>query len=222
LNIFKNYLKSDSYSEIMQSHKILLSRELTSLLRHQAPKKGIDYDRYGGIPIDTIVSLKDFTKYNIASNHIRYIVSSCPKKRFAIYSDDEGIERVCATQGHSYKVQLFGSKLITESTLQKLHINPHTIVHGTYNETLPSILESGGLSKMGRTHIHFAIDVPESHLVISGMRKSCDILIFIDIYTALRDGYEFVLSQNKVVLTTGNKKGILPSKYFRDIVVREK
>ena len=206
----------------MQSQKNLLSRELSSLLRHQAPKKGIDYDKYGGVPIDTIVSLKGFTKYNIASNHIRYIVSSCPKKRFAIYSDDDGVERVCATQGHSYKVKLFGSNLITESTLQKLHINPDTIVHGTYNETLPLILESGGLSKMGRTYIHFAIDVPESHLVISGIRKSCDVLIFIDICAALRDGYEFVLSQNKVVLTAGNKKGMLPSKYFLDIVVREK
>jgi 2'-phosphotransferase len=206
----------------MKSQKTLISRALTSLLRHQAPKKGIDYDRYGGIPIDTIVSLNDFTKYTITSSDIRDIVSSCPKKRFAIYRDDEGIEKICATQGHSYKVQLFGSKLITENTLKKLHINPDTIVHGTYSETLPSILESGGLSKMGRTHIHFAIDVPESHLVISGMRKSCEILIFIDICAALRDGYEFVLSQNKVVLTTGNEKGILPSKYFRDIVVREK
>ena len=207
---------------MMKLRKTFLSQKLACFLRHRAHKMGIDYDRYGGIPIEIIVSLNDFTIYNITCNDIHNIVNSSPKKRFAIYRDDEGIECVCATQGHSYKVQLFGSKLITERTLQKLHINPNTIVHGTYSETLPSILESGGLSKMGRTHIHFAIDIPESQVVISGMRKSCNVLIFIDICAALRDGYEFILSQNKVVLTTGNKKGILPSKYFRDIVVREK
>ena len=41
---------------------------------------------------------------------------------------------------------------------------------------------------MSRNHIHFAIGYPGDKEVISGMRKTCDILIEIDLELAERNG----------------------------------
>ncbi len=62
-----------------------------------------------------------------------------------------------------------------------------------------------------------------------GMRKSCDLLIYIDIGTAITgtdnvkfkpdfpDGIHFYLSDNGVILTSG-KNGVLEPKYFKKVV----
>ena len=39
---------------------------------------------------------------------------------------------------------------------------------------------------MGRLHIHFSEDFPNSELVISGMRSSCQIAIFLNVNKALQ------------------------------------
>lgn len=42
-------------------------------------------------------------------------------------------------------------------------------VHGTYKRNLKSILESGGLSRMQRLHVHFSRSLPtDGQKVISG------------------------------------------------------
>lgn len=93
-----------------------------------------------------------------------------------------------------------------------------------------------GLSKMRRTHIHFAPGFPKETGVISGMRSSCQLYIFINLEKALEgklklnrkpfvflfvhrnsfsDGFHFFLSSNNVILCPGNDNGILPPEYFR-------
>lgn len=194
-----------------------ISRALTRLLRHDADKKDIPYDKHGGIELDLILTLKQFKK---AERELIYkIVDRCDKKRFIIYHDNENIERICACQGHSFKVEPYLSIEITEDNITSLDINPDTVVHGTYKSCIKSI-EEKGLSKMSRTDIHFGVNVPESGKVISGMRKSCEVIIFIDILAALRDGFKFTLSNNKVILTPGNEAGFLPSKYISKILNR--
>jgi len=46
------------------------------------------------------------------------------------------------------------------------------------------------------------------------MRSSSQILIYIDLQQALRDGLLFYLSDNGVILTEGDKTGFLSPKYF--------
>ena len=147
------------------------------------------------------------------------IVENCKKQRFKIYHDDDNIERICAVQGHSFKVEPYLSKNITLDNYKELGINPETVVHGSYNSCLKSIKERG-LSKMGRTHIHLGMNVPESGVVISGMRKSCEVMIFVNILEAIKDGYTFTLSNNRVILTPGNEAGFLPAEYISKIVER--
>jgi len=79
-----------------------------------------------------------------------------------------------------------------------------------------NLFAKNGLSKMSRNHIHLAQGVPGSG-VISGMRKSSQILIYIDVQKALDAGIEFFLSDNGVVLTPGNKKGLLEPTFFRRV-----
>ena len=54
------------------------------------------------------------------------------------------------------------------------------IVHGTYNDALKYIIVDG-LSKMNRTNIHMAVGLPGKNSVISGMRKSCEMVVEINI-----------------------------------------
>jgi len=49
------------------------------------------------------------------------------------------------------------------------------------------------------------------------MRSYSDLLIYIDIGKAMKDGIEFLLSENGVILTTG-VEGILHPKYFSHVL----
>ena len=80
---------------------------------------------------------------------------------------------------------------------------------------------------MGRNHIHFATGLPSGFKslvdqdvstvaapVISGMRKSSTVLIFVDIAKAMEAGVKFWRSDNGVVLSEGDERGLLPIELF--------
>ena len=55
----------------------------------------------------------------------------------------------------------------------------------------------------------------------SGIRKGYsrpDILIYLDIEKAIKDGIEFYVSKNGVILSPGNQDGIIDVRYFKDVV----
>lgn len=70
---------------------------------------------------------------------------------------------------------------------------------------------------MSRNHIHFAPGMPKEDGVISGMRRTCDVYITIDMFAAIKDGIDFYISTNNVILTEGID-GVLPAKYFKSVV----
>eukprot|EP00842_Homolaphlyctis_polyrhiza_P006512 jgi/Hompol1/6862/HPOL_003698-RA len=92
------------------------------------------------------------------------------------------------------------------------------VVHGTYRKNLESILATG-LRSMGRQHMHFAVGLAGDSGVISGMRASCDVFIYIDAARAMADGIQFLRSANNVILSEG-RDGVLDPKYFARIVDR--
>ncbi|KAI0419941.1 KptA family-domain-containing protein [Xylaria grammica] len=117
-------------------------------------------------------------------------------------NEDEAAHWVIrANQGHSITIASEG--LHTPITASNGNIPP-VVVHGTYFAFWPAIVATGGLKKMGRTHIHFGTGVPgddsagQAHevgdevaeskpTVISGMRADAELLIFVDVERALRD-----------------------------------
>lgn len=148
-------------------------------------------------------------------------------------SDDPADYLIRANQGHSIKVDTEG--LLTPITEEGGNV-PEVCVHGTDEPAWRLILKSGGLRKMGRNHMHFASGLPagfksmvadgtaedkEAPPVISGMRKSSSILIYIDIRAVLAAGIKFYVSENGVLLTEGNEQGFLPYEFFKRVENRK-
>jgi 2'-phosphotransferase len=73
---------------------------------------------------------------------------------------------------------------------------------------------------MTRNHIHFAPGFPKEEGVISGFRGSCDVIIQIDMASAMKEGIEFFISSNNVILTEGID-GVLPPKFFLKVLRKD-
>lgn len=67
---------------------------------------------------------------------------------------------------------------------------------------------------MRRNHIHFAKGLPTNDNVISGMRKDCQVYIYINLHLAIAEGLEFFMSVNEVVLSPGDEHGLIKPRYF--------
>lgn len=111
------------------------------------------------------------------------VVQNCPKQRFKmdrLVDESSGREElyVRANQGHSMSVEI-EMKEITETD------QIDQCIHGTYYAAWNSI-KTQGLSRMGRQHIHMSEDFPGSKEVISGMRKNCQVAVFVDVSKALK------------------------------------
>jgi 2'-phosphotransferase len=153
---------------------------------------------------------------------------------FDIDHDDPANYLIRANQGHSIKVAEEG--LLEPITLDTDDL-PNIVVHGTTLRAWPLIVRSGGLKTMGRTHVHFASGLPEGFRsldntedkkdkqkepVISGMRSTSSILIYLDIDRALKAGLKFWRSQNGVILGDGNESGIIAAEFFEWVEDRKK
>jgi len=95
-----------------------------------------------------------------------------------------------------------------------------TIVHGTYQHMWTESISKQGLSRMNRNHIHFAAGLPDPKKgVISGMRKTCDVYIYVNTAKcAANPDIQFYRSANGVILTAGVKgEGILPMEYISHV-----
>jgi len=133
-------------------------------------------------------------------------------------SEDPSDWVIRANQGHSIAVD--SSALLVPITIEAGNI-PEIVVHGTYYAFYQQIVESGGLRRMTRNHIHFSTGLPDdANGVISGMRKDAQILVYVDIRKSLVDGVKWWLSENGVVLTEGDENGVLSTKYFQSVVGR--
>ena len=106
-----------------------------------------------------------------------------------------------ANQGHSIP-GIDPEALLTRLSPEELAALP-VVVHGTFREAWKAIHASGYLSIMKRHHIHFAAGLLGEQGVISGMRRTCQIYVYIDAGKCARDGIVFFRSDNGVLLTAG-------------------
>ncbi|KXJ29944.1 tRNA 2'-phosphotransferase 1 [Exaiptasia diaphana] len=189
---------------------VKLSKALSYILRHGAEKEGLVLHEGGFVFVDEILQKKQFSKYT--EENIRNIVDTNDKKRFALKTDDAtGKLMVRANQGHTLEVEGLELQPISGS------VEAPTVLHGTYLEAWQFIKEQG-LCRMARNHIHFAPGEPGKDGVISGMRMSCQVIVYINIDKAIQDGYKFYRSANNVILCPGNENGFLPTKYFERVI----
>jgi len=186
-----------------------------------------DKQRFSLIPI-TEAPLTDTEPQDVPASDAAAI-------EFESDSDDPSNYLIRANQGHSIKVAEDG--LLVPITLESSDL-PKTVVHGTTTRAWPLIVRSGGLKTMTRTHVHFASGLPEgfkdlkdgtedmrerhSEPVISGMRNTSSVLIYLDIKKALTAGLKFWRSKNGVILSNGNEANIVPLEFFERVEDRKK
>jgi 2'-phosphotransferase len=163
---------------------------------------------------------------------IKTVVEENEKQRFSmkpnpalspppdLASDEPSDWVIRANQGHS--IEIDSAALLKPITIEAGNV-PKLVVHGTYFAFYQAIMETGGLKKMGRNHIHFSTGLPEDKQgVISGMRGDAEILIYVDIERSLRDGgVLWWISENGVVLTEGDENGVLSTNYWKKVVGRK-
>eukprot|EP00928_Gymnodinium_smaydae_P033409 TRINITY_DN23940_c0_g1_i2.p1 TRINITY_DN23940_c0_g1~~TRINITY_DN23940_c0_g1_i2.p1 ORF type:complete len:201 (+),score=38.41 TRINITY_DN23940_c0_g1_i2:72-605(+) len=154
-----------------------LSRRLSHLLRHGATRAGISIDAQGWVYASDVLRLRDMQ--GVSLEQIINEVMMNPKQRYEMtWSGDE--LKIRATQGHTMNV-------VNDSMHQRITRAsdvvawPDTeVVHGTFLDAWDSI-RAEGLRTMGRQHVHLTTGLPGSGGPISGMRKECDVAIWIDI-----------------------------------------
>lgn len=190
---------------------VYMSKRLSFYLRHGAEKAGLKIRKDGYVKVMDILKMNEFKEKNANFEMIKRIVDTNDKKRFSMMEENQ-IWFIRANQGHSMK------SVQSQALLQKLTIkdvNKYPIVcHGTYLKVW-DVVKKEGLKTMSRNHIHFVpADSIKGKGVISGMRYNCQILIYIDILKAIKDGIAFYLSDNNVILSPGID-GRLPTKYFK-------
>jgi len=140
----------------------------------------------------------------------RYAAQYNDKQRFAI-TERDGKKYIRANQGHTIQVENLDLKKVESPDEIKV------AVHGTCYKVWPSI-KKDGLSRMKRNHIHLARGILGDEHVISGMRQSSELLVYINTEKAMKDGIEFFISENGVILTPGDKSGYIPPKYFEKVI----
>ena len=190
-----------------------LSMKLSGILRHGKDGFAPRIDGNGWLEITQLLEHSHFCQqHNVTQQQIEDIVANNDKQRYKI--SDDGL-RIKANQGHTID--------IVDTTLVPITLEDaagySAVVHGTYYKSLHPIRRDG-LSKMRRTHIHLTASdrVDASIGVISGFRGSTEVLIYVDMSAAIADGIAFFLSENNVILCSGDAQGMLHPKYFSKIV----
>jgi 2'-phosphotransferase len=197
-----------------EEQRTQVSKSLSYFLRHNLDKLQCTVSPDGYVPLSALLARQNFR--GVTVEDIQDIVRNCSKQRFTLKEDvDEKGQKIWlirANQGHSNSAaEKFG--IVAEEIYELIAIPLPYCVHGTTRKLIP-LIESEGLKKMNRTHIHFASE-PDAK---SGFRKSSKVLVHIDMEKAMADGIKFYRSSNNVILSDGIN-GIIEPKYFKEIEV---
>ncbi|KAF7796824.1 hypothetical protein EIP86_008008 [Pleurotus ostreatoroseus] len=195
-----------------------ISKTMSYLLRHGAKDHNLQLRPDGFARVDELLALPVMAGVDFET--LERIVEKDRKNRYTLqFGPDLSLHGapdvwwVRANQGHSLK-------MVTDLELRTIQsiddIPSKTAVHGTSLEAWEHI-KTQGLSKMRRNHIHLAQGMPGA-AVISGMRTSSQIFIYINVRKALSAGLKFHLSSNGVVLSEGNAAGLLAPRFFEKVV----
>ncbi|KAJ6580970.1 phosphotransferase KptA/Tpt1 [Mycena capillaripes] len=186
------------------------SRELAYLLRHGAKSAGLPIRSDGYVDVEVLLRHRSLRGIDFAK--LETIVHNDQKSRYHLLNEALPGESeswwIRANQGHSMSEISIELKPITSASEIPM------AVHGTSMNAWRAIGKHG-LSRMSRNHIHLAQGFVGD--VISGMRSSSQVLIFINVARALDADIKFYLSSNGVVLTPGNDKGFLEPRFFSQV-----
>lgn len=170
------------------------SKFLSFVLRHRPESIGIVLDKQGWANVTDLLDKAAAAGNSISVDELKVIVAQNDKKRFVL-SDDAS--RIRAAQGHSIEVDL---KL-------PVKMPPPVLYHGTVGKFMADIRKEG-LRPMNRHDVHLSPDKETATRV--AIRRGKPIILVIETYPLLRDGYQFRVSDNGVWLVSD-----VPAKYLK-------
>jgi len=168
-----------------ERERTTISRFLSLVLRHKPQEIGLQLDAQGWADVAELIEKAAVAGKIFTAQDLEEIVATNDKQRFAY---NEGRTRIRASQGHSIEVEL---QLDTVTP-------PEQLYHGTVQKFLQAI-QSQGLRKMNRHHVHMSRDRTTAEKV--GERRGEAIILTINSGDMSREGFEFYLSANGVWLT---------------------
>ena len=243
MNAIESSMTKQQHNSGEKKPGVKLSRALSWALRHQGPQIRLSMTPDGYVPvaqilasnhprlrgswtledIEELVKSSDKQRFKLdwrpAKNYPKFTAPKAEAEKDELYSKaDDTLLCICATQGHSLKF-IDPNLLLTPIPEDELAALP-IIVHGTYQDPWQKFIQHQGLKQMSRNHIHFAPGLPHKKgEVISGMRKTCDVYIYLDAEKCAKNpAITFYRSDNGVLLTSGvDDSGLLPVEYFSHV-----
>lgn len=171
-----------------------VSKFLSYVLRHRPDSIGISLDRQGWASVSELLAKAAAAGTAISLDELKEIVAQNDKKRFVLSDDATHIR---AAQGHSVDVDL-------ELTVKT---PPPVLYHGTVGKFMADIRKQG-LRPMTRHDVHLSPDKETAIRV--AIRRGKPVILVIETYPMVRDGYQFRVSDNGVWLTSE-----VPPKYIK-------
>lgn len=193
----------------MKNEKV--SHIVCRLLRHSISPKLISSS--GWVKIRDIITVFESRNKKVTLEQLNTVTTMDNKMRFSIKEKD-GEFYMRANNGHTL------TKVEPEALMERIDEEDAPLcIHGTNSEAWDSI-KTKGLSPMGRNCIHMATGPYNDPNVKSGIRKTSEIYIWINIVKAIQDGIPFYRTANGVICTPQ----VIAPEYFsrvENIKIRE-
>ena len=170
------------------------SKLLSRWLRHRPDAIGLEIDKRGWVDVAELLLKAAGAGVALTHDELMQIVADNDKQRFSLSED-----RTCirAAQGHSVDVDL---RLPVKTP-------PPVLFHGTAQKFIASIRRQGLLPGT-RRDVHLSAMKQTASEV--GARRGTPVVLLVETFPLLRDGYRFRCSDNGVWLIPN-----VPPKYIR-------
>ncbi|MGK5042182.1 RNA 2'-phosphotransferase [Janthinobacterium sp. GB1R12] len=170
------------------------SKLLSRWLRHRPDAIGLEIDKRGWVDVAELLLKSAGAEAALTHDELMQIVVENDKQRFSLSEDRT---RIRAAQGHSVDVDL---KL-------PVKIPPSVLFHGTVQKFIASIRRQGLLPGT-RRDVHLSATKKTAEEV--GARRGTAVVLIVETYPLLHDGYQFRCAENGVWLIQR-----VPAKYIR-------
>lgn len=183
----------------MSSNK-KLSTFLAYILRHCPEDIELKMDERGWVSTSELIKkINNNSKYTITAEQLDELVKEDEKGR---YRYNENKTKIKACQGHSIPY------VKPEMEYKE---PPEYLYHGTTQDALDKIKESGFISKMTRHAVHMQEDSSKAWQSATRRRNATPVLLKINAKKMYEDGYVFGCTDNNVWCTDQ-----VPYKYIID------
>ena len=169
---------------VIDKRRVRISKYLSLYLRHRPGDLGLTLQPGGWVVVEALLQESAARGFAISREELEQVVAESDKQRFALSEDGS---RIRANQGHSVSVDL---------ELEPLE-PPPTLYHGTGHRAV-SAIQTDGLRKMSRHHVHLSVDPDTARKV--GARHGRPVIFEVDAARMAQDGHTFFRSANGVWL----------------------